>query len=165
MAATTALAAAILAGCSDSTGASHASLTAVSPAPAATAVPATTPITLTFGQSMMSGMEQYMDLHQSNVAGPMVPMGCGWNPGRTVLTCMPTDSLTGGTHYTIHIGAGMSDAQGDMMDVSGWSTRGGQWATSGMIGGMHGGQPVGMMGSGWMDGSGHYGMTFGFTTN
>jgi hypothetical protein len=160
-----ALATGLLAGCGDSTGASHASLAAVNPAPAATAVAATTPITLTFGQSMMSGMEQYMDLHEGSMAGPTVPMGCGWNLAGTVLTCVPADSLADGTHYTIHVGAGMTDAHGDMMDMSGWPTMGGQWATSGMMGGTHAGQPLGMMGSGWMDGSGHYGMTFGFTTN
>lgn len=155
----------LLSGCSDSTGTTRASLTAVNPTPAATSVPATTPIILTFGQAMMSGMEQYMDLHEGTMAGPIVPMGCGWNPATTVLTCLPTDSLKSGTHYTIHVGAGMADAQGDMMDMSGWTTMGGQWATGGMMGGMHAGQPIGMMGSGWMDGSGHYGMTFGFTTN
>lgn len=165
LAATGAFATALLAGCGDSTGATRASLAAVTPAPAATAVAATTPITLTFGQAMMPGMEQYVDLHQGTITGPIVPMGCGWNPATTVLICMPADSLAHGTHYLIHVGAGMTDAQGDMMDMNGWSTMGGQWATGGMMGTMHGGQSVGMMGSGWKDGSGHYGMTFGFTTD
>lgn len=154
-----------LIGCGNSTDATRASLTAVSPAPAATAVSTGAAVTLTFGQGMMSGMEQYVDLHRGTIAGPAVPMGCGWNPGRTVLTCMPTDSLASGTHYTIHLGAGMRDAQGDMMDMGAWPSMGGQWATSGMMGGMHDGQPTGMMGGGWRDDSGHYGMTFGFTTN
>jgi Big-like domain-containing protein len=160
-----ALATALVTACGDSTGATRASLTAVNPTPAATAVSTSTPIMLTFGQAMMPGMEQYLDLHQGTIAGPTVPMGCGWNSAVTVLTCMPNDPLESGTHYLIHVGAGMTDAHGDMMDMSGWSGMGGQWATSGMMGGMHGGQPIGMMGSGWMDGSGHYGMTFDFTTN
>jgi len=40
---------------------------------------------------------------------------------------------------------------------------GGQWATSGMMGGTDAGQPVGMMGLGWMHRT-HYGMLFTFTT-
>jgi hypothetical protein len=78
---------------------------------------------------------------------------------------MPTDTLSEGMHYAIHVGAGMTDAHGDMMDMSSWTTMGGQWTTSGMMGGMHGGQPAGMMGPGWVDGAGHDGMMFGFTTN
>jgi hypothetical protein len=41
---------------------------------------------------------------------------------------------------------------------------GGTWLQSGMNGGMHAGQPTGMMGSGWMGSNGNYGMIFTFTT-
>jgi hypothetical protein len=57
----------------------------------------------------------------------------------------------------------MTDSQGHMMDMDNWTTMGGQWATSGMMGGTHAGQPVGMMGSGWMHGL-YFGMLFTFTT-
>jgi hypothetical protein len=57
------------------------------------------------------------------------------------------------------------DDQGDMMGLANWTTMGGQWATSGMMGATHGGMAIGMMGSGWKDGMGHYGMLFPFTTN
>jgi len=152
-----------LGACSDSTSPTTATLTGVSPAPAATAVAPSTTITLTFGQPMMAGMEQYMDLHQGGVAGPTVPMSCAWNTDGTVLTCTPINPLAAGTQYTIHVGGGMTDAQGHMMDMDNWTTMGGQWATGGMMGGTHAGQPIGMMGSGWMHGS-YYGMLFTFTT-
>lgn len=156
--------AALALGCSDSTSPSSGTLAAVSPAPAATAVAPSTTITLTFGQAMMTGMEQYMDLHQGGVAGPTVPMGCAWSPDRTTLTCTPTSALAAGTQYTIHVGAGMSDAQGARMDMDNWTAMGGQWTDSGMMGGTHDGQPVGMMGAGWKHGA-HYGMLFTFTTS
>jgi hypothetical protein len=57
----------------------------------------------------------------------------------------------------------MTDSQGHMMDLDNWTTMGGQWATSGMMGGTHAGQPMGMMGAGWTH-DGHYGMLFVFTT-
>lgn len=153
----------LLGACSDSTGPGSATLTAVSPAPAAIAVTPATTITLTFGQAMMAGMEQYMDLHQGGIAGPTVPMSCAWSQDRIMLTCTPTTPLAAGTQYTIHVGAGMSDAQGDMMNMDDWTTMGGQWATSGMMGGTHAGQPMGMMGPGWKQGT-YFGMLFTFTT-
>ncbi len=159
----TGIVAVALGACSDSTGPGTATLTAVSPVPAAAAVAPSTTITLTFGQPMMGGMEQYMDLHQGGIAGATVPMSCAWNPDRTMLTCTPTNPLASNTQYTIHIGAGMTDAQDDMMNMDDWTTMGGQWATSGMMGGTHAGEPVGMMGPGWRQGS-HYGMLFTFTT-
>ena len=113
---------------------------------------------------MMAGMEQYLDLHQGGIGGPTVPMSCNWSPDGATLTCTPTNTLAPGTGYTIHMGGGMTDAQGHMMDIDDWTTMGGQWATGGMMGGMHDGQPVGMMGSGWTYG-GHYGMLFTFTTS
>ncbi len=152
-----------LGACGDTAGPATAILTAVSPAPAAAAVAPSTTITLTFGQPMMAGMEQYMDLHQGGIAGPTVPMSCAWSPDGTTLTCAPTNPLAAGTQYTIHVGAGMTDTQGNMCTMDAWTTMGGQWATSGMMGGTHAGQPVGMMGAGWKHGS-YYGMLFTFTT-
>ena len=157
------IAAVALGACSDSTGPATARLTAVSPTPAATAVAPSTTITLTFGQPMMTGMEQYMDVHEGGFAGPTVPMSSVWSPDQTVLTCTPTNPLAAGTQYTIHVGAGMTDAQDHMTDMDEWIALGGHWATSGMMGGTHAGQPVGMMGPGWRHGT-HYGMLFTFTT-
>jgi hypothetical protein len=159
----TAILAVTLAACGDSTGPATGTLTAVSPAPATTLVQPGTSIRLTFGQPMMAGMEQYMDLHQGGIAGPTVPMNCAWSPDRTTLTCTPSNPLTTGTQYTIHVGAGMTDAQNHMVDLDDWATMGGRWATTGMMGGTHAGQPVSMMGAGWMHGS-YYGMLFSFTT-
>ena len=157
------LASLALSGCNDSTGPAAATLSAVSPAPAASAVATSSTITLTFGQPMMAGMEQYMDLHQSGITGPTVPMGCAWSSNRTLLTCTPATPLAAATQFTIHVGAGMTDSQGHMMDMDEWATMGGQWATSGMIGGTHAGQSMGMMGPGWRHGA-YYGMLFTFTT-
>jgi hypothetical protein len=147
------------------TAANSVSLASVTPPPGATSVSTTTTVVASFSQPMMAGMEQYVDLHQGGVDGPIMPMSCAWNGDRTTLTCTPNNPLAGGTQYTIHMGAGMMDGLGDMMDVADWTTMGGQWATGGMMGGTHGGMAVGMMGAGWTDGSGHYGMLFPFTTN
>jgi hypothetical protein len=157
------IAVAAFSACSDSTGPGAATLSSVIPAPAATAVAASTTIALTFGRPMMAGMEQYMDLHEGDIAGPTVPMSCLWNPDRTTLTCTPGSPLAAGTQYNIHVGSGMTDDHGHMMSMDDWTTMGGQWVTGGMMGATHAGQPMAMMGAGWRQGS-HYGMVFSFTT-
>jgi hypothetical protein len=165
-ASTLALAAvALAAACSDSSGpATTARLEAVTPVPGAVNVSTGTHVALVFGQPMMAGMEQYLDLHQGGVTGPVMPMSCVWSQDMATLTCTPGAPLAGGTQYTIHVGAGMTDAEGHRCGMGDWTAMGGQWATSGMMGGMHDGQPMGMMGSGWMQGD-HYGMLFTFTTS
>jgi hypothetical protein len=152
-----------LGACSESTSPAVATLTAVSPAPNAVAVAPSTTVTLTFDHAMTPGMEQYIDLHQGGITGATVPMHCAWNAGMTTATCTPTAPLAPGTQHTIHVGCGMPDAHGHMMEMEGWTHRGGEWATSGMMGGTHDGHPVGMMGPGWSHGH-HYGMLFTFTT-
>jgi hypothetical protein len=114
---------------------------------------------------MAGGMEQFLDLHLGGIGGSVVPMACAWSPDRTTLTCSPGSPLQPGTTYTIHLGGGMRDQSGHHMDLDPWIGMGGQWVTSDMMGGMHNGQPVGMMGSGWRHGPDHYGMTFTFTTS
>jgi hypothetical protein len=159
------LAVLLAAACSDAAGPDTTTLAAVSPAPAATGVPPSATLTLTFSRPMLSGMEHYVDLHQGGVGGPVVPMTCTWNAGQTALGCTPAAPLAPGSQYTLHVGGGMTDERGRMMTVENWTSMGGQWATGGMMAGGHAGQPAGMMGSGWMHGSNHYGMLFEFTTS
>jgi len=154
----------LAAACSDTTGPDAATLTGLSPAPASTGVATTTPLTFTFSRPMLAGMEQYLDLHQGGVGGPIVPMACSWDTGHTTLTCIPAMPLSPATQYTVHMGGGMSDANGRKMTMENWTTMGGQWATGGMMGGTHAGQPVGMMAPDWRHGPGDYGMLFVFST-
>jgi hypothetical protein len=149
--------------CSLGTSPSTATLILVMPGPAATLVDPSTSISLEFGQPMKAGMEQFVDLHRGAIIGPTVAMNCAWSPDMVTLTCTPTMPLMTGTHYTIHVGAGITDADGQVIEMNYWTTRGGQWATSGIMGETHGGQPIDMMGPGWKQGS-HCGMLFVFTT-
>jgi hypothetical protein len=163
--ATPILAVALVSACDDSSSpASTGTLDAVSPAPGATMVPTSTDITLTFGQPMMAGMSQYVDLHQGGITGPVMPMACAWSPDMTVLTCTPNAPLAGGTQYTIHAGAGMSDAEGHHVGMGEWQGMGGEWCSSGMMGGMHDGHPSDSMDHEWSH-NGHCGMLFTFTTS
>jgi len=119
---------------------------------------------LTFSGSMAQGMEAYMDMHTGTTAGAIMPMACSWSADRTTLTCTHAP-LAGGSTYTIHVGGGMRDAGGNPIDMGDMMNMlGGTWLQSGMMGGMHAGQSMGMMGSGWMGSNGSYGMMFTFTT-
>jgi hypothetical protein len=152
----------VAAACGSSTGPATVTLDAIAPAPGATAVATGTSVTLTFSAAMATGMEQFIDLHQDNLGGPVVPMACGWDVPRTVLTCTHAP-FAAGTTYLIHMGGGLHAMSGGMMDFDAWTSAGGTRMTAGMMGSMHNGQPIGMMGSGWHHGS-DYGMTCWFTT-
>jgi hypothetical protein len=128
-------------------------------------VSATAPLSFRFGGPMAPGMEQYFDLHLGGLDGPVVPMSCGWSADRTTLTCDPSAPLQPRTTYTIHMGGGLTDANGRPVGYDTYGPMmGGQWIAGGMMTGTHGGMGWGMMGSGWRHANGSNGMVFTFTT-
>ena len=72
-------------------------------------------------------------------------------------------SFYGPTH-NLHLGGGMTSAGGMAVDYTAGLGMGGQWIMGGMMTGTHGGMGRGMMGSGWHNANGSYGMVFTFTT-
>jgi Bacterial Ig-like domain len=137
---------------------------AMSPVAGATAVATSTPVMLRFSAAMAEGMEQYVDLHVRDLSGPVVGMSCAWSEGRTVLTCTPSAPLAARTTYAVHLGGGMMSAGGLPVDYTKGLAMGGQWIMGGMMSGTHAGMGWGMMGSGWRNANGSYGMVFTFTT-
>jgi len=141
-------------------------LTVVSPAGGATSVAVASPIVLTFSGPMGQGMEAYKDVHVGTTAGATMAMTCTWSVDRTALTCTHAAPMASGTMYTIHVGGGMMDADDVPIGMDAMINQmGGMWLQSGMNGGMHAGQPMNMMGAGWMGTNGNYGMIFTFTTS
>ncbi len=149
----------------NSTGATAGgALMSVSPAGNSSGVSPSTLLVLRFSHAMAPGMEQYVDLHEGDTSGPTVPMSCGWSPDRTVLTCQPSVALKAHTTYMIHMGDGMMDSDDHPVSMDAGLAMGGQWLMAGMMGGLHAGSPMGMMGAGWHGANGSYGMVFAFTT-
>lgn len=137
----------------------------VSPAGGATGMAVGSPITLRFSGAMGAGMEQYVDLHLGDLSGAEVAMSFAWSADRTLLTCTPASALASRTTYAIHLGGGMMSAGGIAVDYTTYGPgMGGQWIMGGMMTGTHGGMGWGMMGSGWRNANGSYGMVFTFTT-
>lgn len=142
----------------------------VVPAGRATGVDPGAPIIITFSRPMQPGMQQYAALHAGDVRGAVVPGAWTWTSDGTTLTFTPAWPLAGQMPYTLHLGGGMRAMDSGFVDygpcVEGY---GGQWVTGDMMsgsmmrGGMMGG--VSMMGSGWRDPNGTYGMVFSFTTS
>lgn len=164
--------AAAAAACSDTTAAVAAptELLSVVPQGGATNVDPTEPVTITFNHPLARQMTEYASLHEGDVTGPVVPGTWALAQDDSVLVCTPDQPLKSVTQYTIHLGGGMMDAQGNDVgfDMYG-SMMGGQWATGGMMGGMGGGMMGGNgqypeMGDGWQGSNGMYGMVFTFTT-
>lgn len=161
---------ALLAACATSPtspAAVRTSLVAVAPAGGATAVSPTTAVTMTFSHAMMPGMQAYADLHMGSVTGPVVACLATWSSDSTMLTLTPMAPLARGTMYTLHMGGAMTDATGQVIDMSQYGPMmGGTWADGGMMTGggmMNSGHTE--MGSGWQGTNGMYGMIFSFTTS
>ncbi len=148
-----------------------AALVSVTPKGGATGVNPSAPIVVTFSHAMYAGMEMYVSLHEGDVTGPSVACTATWSTGRDTLTLIPSAPLKAATQYTLHMGGGMKDASGNVIDMTQYgSMMGGQWATSSMMNGsgmMGGGGPMSgqEMGAGWSGTNGTYGMVFSFTTS
>ncbi len=137
----------------------------VSPAAGAAGVATGSLITFRFSGAMGSGMEQYVDLHMGDLSGAEVAMSCTWSADRTLLSCTPASPLASHATYAIHLGGGMMSAGGAAIDYTTYGPGlGGQWIMGGMMTGTHGGMSWGMMGNGWRNANGSYGMVFTFTT-
>ena len=89
----------------------------------------------------------------------VVAVGCGGNDGRSMMTGPGTVGQGKGAPTFMSL-----TPQGGATGVSTATTMGGQWITGGMMGGSHAGGAWGMMGPGWRNSNGSYGMAFSFTT-
>jgi Bacterial Ig-like domain len=133
-------------------------LLSVSPSGGATEVSMAPSLSITFSHAMLQGMEQYVDLHEGDLDGPLVPIRCSWSSDRITLGCTPDAPLKPRTRYSLHVGGGMMDADDHPVDLGLMGSQmGGQWA----MGTSHHGP---MMGNGWRGSNGSYGMSFSFTT-
>jgi hypothetical protein len=155
-------------GCGDETTAPAdetpvaAALASVVPSGGATGIDPNTMIRIGFTHPMQAGMQMYAVLHEGGAGGPLVDGTWAWSGDMMHLTFQPTEPLEHQTEYTIHLGGGMRDAEGNPIDWEPSSQHmGGEWCTADMLGGMmnH------MMGPGWMHENGTYGMGFMFTTS
>jgi hypothetical protein len=145
--------------------ASAAVLMSVSPAGNATNVSTSAAISVRFSQRMGVGMEQFIDLHEGDTSGPVIPMTYAWSADRTTVTCQPEHPLKDRVRYATHVGGGMMDADDRPVGMGAGLQMGGQYLTPNMMGGNHAGMPMGMMASGWRGSNGDYGMFFPFTTD
>ena len=135
---------------------------AVVPANGTTGVDPSAPITISFSQPMMQGMEMRVVLHEGTVTGAQVPGTAVWTNDRRTLTFSPSQSMRAGTTYALHLAGDMRSDGGQPLSHDQCQGLGGQRVSGGMMGG--GGMGPGMMGQGWQGSDGDYGMVFMFTT-
>lgn len=165
----------LLAACGETTNApgGETALLSIIPVGGATDVDPNTPITIEFEHAMH--VDMYVALHEGgDVSGSLVEGDWAWSDDLTSLTFTHTMPLNSMAEYTIHIGGGMMDANGHLIDLDQHGHgMGGEWVTQHMMdqrmmhgGMMHGGMMGGddMMGHGWLHTNGSYGMVFTFTT-
>lgn len=126
-------------------------------------------IVVTFDHAVAEGMEAYAALYEGTVTGTEVEGTWTRSADGTKLMFVPAAPLKAATTYTIHLGGGMMDDEGHVVDLGVHGTgMGGVWASYNMMmGGMGGmgGQNTTHMGTGWEHPTnGSYGMVFSFTT-
>jgi hypothetical protein len=148
-------------------------LATVSPNGQSTGVDRNGPVTLRFDGAMMPGMQQYVDLHRGDITGPIHPIVCAWSADATLLTCTPTTPLDPATGYTVHVGGGMRNSNGDPVRMEP-AEHMGSWIYAGTSGGMmgggmehtadHAGGSWGMLDPGWRHANGSYGIVCPFQT-
>lgn len=148
-----------------------AALLSVQPSPGSTDVTVGGSVVVTFDHAIAAGMEEYAALHEGDLTGPEVPGTWVMSDDRTTLRFTPTEPLKPATTYVIHVGGGMMDDHGHLVNLDHGPAMGGQWATESMMTGgmgsgmMGGGHPGQHMGDGWQHpANGSYGMVFAFTT-
>ncbi len=142
-------------------------LLSVEPAGGAANVDPNTTVTVEFSAAMHQDM--YVALHQEDMTGmygPLVDGTWNWSQDRMRLTFTPDAPLMPATDYTVHIGGGMMDAAGHVIDLDEHGPgMGGQWVTQTMMQGCMMQVCGSMMGQGWMHPqNGSFGMGFTFTT-
>ena len=147
-------------------------LTAVQPEGGTTGVDPNAEVVLEFSHPVNPTMSDYADVHEGDLQGPEVAGSWSWSEDRTVLTFRSEEPFAPATTYVVHVGGGMTDADGDHVNLGEHGSHmGGDWATgsmmgSGQAGGMMGADGSGHMGEGWEHPSnGSYGMVFRFTTS
>lgn len=156
------------AGCSDGTqsaGAEEAALVSVTPRGDSMRVDPNTRIELEFDSRMADGTEEFCAVHMGGLDGTEVAGRWEWSQDRHKLTFTPDQPLGTNAQYTVHVGGGITDADGRGMNFEQHRfDMGGQWVDEAMLGpgGMMGDHPH--MGDGWQHQNGTYGMAFSFRT-
>src|ERR1051326_7987902 len=70
----------------------------------------------------------------ANVTRPVVSCTATWSSDSMTLTLTPMAPLVHGTMYSLHVGGGMRDADGQIIDMSQYGPMmGGDWADGGMM--------------------------------
>ena len=161
------LALALLA-CSDSPAdVGTTALLSVIPADGAADVSVQPVIEIRFDAPLASGATMLVALQLGDCPGPVVAGTWSLSPDGRVLSFAPAQPLHAGTRYSIHLGGGMTDAGGDVVDIGSGPGLGGMWVTEMMVMGM-GGMGMGGMpahaGPGWRGPNGFYGLAFAFAT-
>jgi len=149
-------------------GAGEALLIGVEPAGGSVGVGLDARVTLEFDRAMNPAMSSYADVHEGSLAGSEVPGTWEWLDDDTMLRFIPSGAFQPATTYAIHVGGGMMDADGHVVDLETHRVEmSGEWATDAMMGEALGGHmdPADHMGGAWDHPSnGSHGMFFTFTT-
>lgn len=158
----------LLAACSTSTAVEVGSTALLTTIPAAGAADVDTnaQIEVRFDSPIAPGAGHPIALQVGDCPGPVVAGTWSRTADGMGLSFTPTQTLDPSTRYTIHVGGGMTDADGGIinLDLNG-PALGGTWVTLEMVMGMTAmGMGPSHSGPQWLSLNGMYGLAFAFTT-
>lgn len=143
-------------------------LVGVFPSAGAASVEAGSQIEVRFDSPIAPGAGHPIALQVGDCPGPVVAGTWSRTSDGMGLRFTPTQPLVPSTRYTIHVGGGLTDADGAIIDLElNGPTLGGDWVTLDMVMGMATmGMSMGQSHNGpeWRDPTGTYGLAFAFTT-
>jgi hypothetical protein len=144
----------------------EAALLSIAPSGGTTGVNLDTSISIEFSHPMQD--EAFVAVHEASMSGPFGPLVDGtmsWEQDELHLVFTPNAPLMPQTEYTIHIGGGMMDQGGHVIDLEQHGVQmGGQWVMQTVMQDCMMNVCGSMMGPGWQHTNGSYGMSFTFTT-
>jgi len=160
----------LLAACSAGTpvGVGPTALVATTPTAEAAGVDVNAQIEVLFDFPIEPGAAHPIALQVGDCPGPVVAGTWSRTADGMALRFTPTQPLDPSTRYTIHVGGGLTDADGALIDLdrSGLAL-GGTWVTLEMVTGMTSlsmGMGPSHSGPEWLSPNGMYGLAFSFTT-
>ena len=143
-------------------------LLAVVPAVGAVGADVNAQIEVRFDSPVAPGAAQPIALQVGDCPGPVVAGTWSLSADGMGLGFAPTQPLDPSTRYTIHVGGGLTDADGAIIDLDlHGPALGGTWVTLDMVLGMSSlsmGMGPSHSGPEWLYLNGMYGLAFAFTT-
>lgn len=110
-------------------------------------------VQVTFSGPLASGMEDYIDVHEGSITGPVVSLNCSQTGTGAIVNCSPRPPFAweAGTEYWVHVGGSLKGRNGGAVDLTSIGTAlGGRIVTTEELGAGAHPAATDSLGGGWV---------------